>query len=82
MYTCTVEETPNSALGLTADISSATAIPPMHSPPEHITSLTSTYQALPSQLWQQPQMAFPNLLHQSPGIDITHDKSRRVQGCT
>lgn len=73
MYTCTVEETPNSALGLTADVSSATAILPMHSPPEHIISITSTYQALPSQLRQQPQIAFPNPLQQSPGIDITHD---------
>lgn len=52
----------------------------MHSPGEHIIPLPSTYQALPPQLWQQPQMPTPDKLQQSPGTDITHDWSRRVQG--
>ena len=44
----------------------------MHSPTQHI-SLPNTYQAVPSQLWQQPQMATPSRLQQPSGIGITHD---------
>lgn len=65
---------------MTTDNSSATTVPRMHSPGEHIIPLPSTYQALPPQLWQQPQMAIPDKLQRSPVIGIIHGGSKRVQG--
>ena len=64
-HACTVGETSNTTVGSTTDNSSATTVPPMHSPAPHITSLPSVYQPLPSELQQQPQTATPSQLQQS-----------------
>ena len=67
-HACTVGETSNTTVGSTTDNSSATTVPPMHSPAPRITSLPSVYQPLPSKLQQQPQTATPSQLQQPRGI--------------
>ena len=71
-YTCTVGETSDTTVGSTTGVSSATTVPPMHSPTQDISSLPSTYQA--PQLQQQPT---PSQL-QPPGMNILYH-CRRVQ---
>ena len=79
LFSCTVGETSGTTVGSTTDHSSATTVPPMHSPAPHITSLPSLYQPLPSQL---PQTATSSQLQQPRGITLLIAKNAgRNTGC-
>ena len=78
-HACTVGETSGTTVGSTTDNSSATTVPPMHSPAPRITSLPSVYQPLPS---QQPQTATPSQLQQPRGITLLIAKNAGTNtGC-